>query len=260
MLALGTALVAIVLSILIARIATVALTVTGLSREAARFQARSALTGTGFTTSEAEPVVDHPVRRRIIMVLMLVGSAGVVTLVAAVTLGFVAARGGADVALRIGLLLGGLLAVLALARNERVDRRLTWLIARLLRTYTDLDTRDYARLLKLSGEYAVTELTVSPGDWIAERTLAELGLTDEGVIVLSIQREDGSYIGVPRGDTPVLSGDVVILYGRGSNLAELDRRPAGPVGDEAHADAVARQRLVLNVEAYGDPAREEEAV
>ena len=55
------------LSLFITRLATIALTYTGLSREAARFQARSAFTGTGFTTSEAERVVDHPVRRRIIM-------------------------------------------------------------------------------------------------------------------------------------------------------------------------------------------------
>jgi hypothetical protein len=50
------------LSLIITRIATTALSLTGLSWEAARFQARSAFTGTGFTTTEAERVVDHPVR------------------------------------------------------------------------------------------------------------------------------------------------------------------------------------------------------
>ena len=51
------------LSLFVTQLATIALTYTGLSLEAARFQARSAFTGTGFTTSEAENVVDHPVRR-----------------------------------------------------------------------------------------------------------------------------------------------------------------------------------------------------
>lgn len=73
-------LIVISLSILLTRIATVALTLTGLSREAARFQARSALTGTGFTTAEAEKAVGHPVRRRIILFLMLLGNAGIVVL------------------------------------------------------------------------------------------------------------------------------------------------------------------------------------
>jgi len=37
-----------------------------LSVEAAHFQARSALTGVGFTTSESELIVGHPARRRIV--------------------------------------------------------------------------------------------------------------------------------------------------------------------------------------------------
>lgn len=69
------------LSLLVTRIATTALTLTGLSREAARFQARSAFTGTGFTTGEAEKVVRHPVRRQVIAVLMVTRSAGLVTIV-----------------------------------------------------------------------------------------------------------------------------------------------------------------------------------
>ncbi len=54
MVALATVLVVVLVSLLIARIATVTLVLTGLSHEAARFQARSALSGTGFTTGEAE--------------------------------------------------------------------------------------------------------------------------------------------------------------------------------------------------------------
>ena len=48
MFAVVTLLLVLVLSILITRVATVALTHTGLSRQTARFQARSALTGVGF--------------------------------------------------------------------------------------------------------------------------------------------------------------------------------------------------------------------
>lgn len=256
MVAVATVIIAVVISILIARVATVALTVTGLSREAARFQARSALTGTGFTTSEAENVVDHPVRRRIIMLLMIVGNAGIVTIIATLMLSFVGDTPREETLLRLAVLLGGLLAVWAAASNERVDRALTQLIARMLRQYTDLDTRDYARLLKLHGPYAVTEMTVQEGDWLASSTLSDRALLDEGIVVLGVQRADGSYVGAPRGDTPIEPGDTLTLYGSGPRLGELDRRPAGPVGDEAHADAVVHHRLVLNAEAYSDPARQ----
>lgn len=73
-----TLLVVLSVSLLVTRVATVALTFTGLSREHAKFQARSAWTGCGYTTSEAEDIVNHPVRRRIIMMLMFAGNAGVV--------------------------------------------------------------------------------------------------------------------------------------------------------------------------------------
>ena len=53
----------VTLSMVVTRIAAVALVYTGLSHQAARFQARSAFTGVGFTTSEAEHLVNHPVRR-----------------------------------------------------------------------------------------------------------------------------------------------------------------------------------------------------
>lgn len=45
-------LIVVTLSILVTRVASKALMHTGLSRESARFQARSAFTGAGFTTSD----------------------------------------------------------------------------------------------------------------------------------------------------------------------------------------------------------------
>jgi hypothetical protein len=86
-------LVIALVSLLITRVATIALTVTGLPHQAARFQARSALSGVGFTTSETEQVVNHPVRRRIIMALMLLGNVGIVTAVAGLLGGFLGAGG-----------------------------------------------------------------------------------------------------------------------------------------------------------------------
>jgi len=68
MIALITLLAAISVSVLVGRVATQAFQITGLSRQAASFQSRSALTGTDFTTRKAESVVDHPVRRRILMI------------------------------------------------------------------------------------------------------------------------------------------------------------------------------------------------
>jgi hypothetical protein len=94
------------LSLIVTRIAAIALTYTGLSCQAASFQARSAFTGTGFTTREAEKVVDHPVRRRIIMLLMVVRSAGMVIIVISLIFSF-ADRGDVSRLTRLGWLVGG---------------------------------------------------------------------------------------------------------------------------------------------------------
>ncbi|MGH8947824.1 MAG: hypothetical protein ACRDXF_03105 [Acidimicrobiia bacterium] len=86
--AIASLLVVVATSVLVTRIATSALVMTGVSRELANFQARSAYTGVGFTTDEAETVVTHGVRRKIILTLMLLGSAGVAGAIASLVVGF----------------------------------------------------------------------------------------------------------------------------------------------------------------------------
>lgn len=244
MVALSGLLVVILISLVITRVATVALTLTGLSRESARFQARSALSGVGFTTGEAEAVVNHPVRRRVVMVLMLLGGAGTVTVIGALFLSFANADASQRTT-RLGMLLGGLLAVWLLARSAWVDRWLSKVIARALTRWTDLDARDYAALLHLSGRYTVMEMAVNAGDWVAGRTLGELALRDEGVVVLGISRPDGTYLGAPRFDTEIRANDTLVVYGRSPRICELDRRPAGETGDERHAAAVEEHGALL---------------
>ena len=224
-------------SLLVTRVATVALVVTGMPQTAARFQARSALTGVGFTTSEAEGVVNHPVRRRIVMALMLLGNLGLATGIAGVLGGFVRADA-SEGAVRGAILISGLAAVYALSRSAVVDRRLSRLLRRLLSRYTDLETRDYERLLRLSGDHSIKETHVSSGSWMADRTLGELRLRDEGVLVIGVVRADGGYVGVPDKRTQLAAGDGLILYGRDESIVGLGDRPAGDAGDRAHADAV----------------------
>lgn len=256
MVALASVLVILAGSVLITRIATVALTHTGMSRESARFQARSSFTGVGFTTREAEQVVDHPVRRRIAMLLMLLGNAGIVSVMASLVLTLVQdPEVGLPTEIRFALLVLGIGALWLLARSRWVDRWLSGLIDWALDRWTDLEVSDYVALLRLSGAYQVRELQVGADDWIADRTLAQLELRREGVQVLGIVRDDGSYVGVPRGDTAVESGDTLILYGRAESLNELDRRVRGGAGDREHEEAVARQERVDSEERARDRQR-----
>jgi hypothetical protein len=231
MLAVITLLIVVTVTLIVTRVATIALALTGMSKEAARFQARSALTGTGFTTSEAESVVAHPVRRRIVMAMMLLGSAGLVTAVGTLLLSFSGAQSAGEGVRRALILLGGLALVLWLSRSRVADRVLTRIIERLLRRIARLEVRDYASLLRLAEEWMVAELEIEPGDWVAERSLAELDLPHEGILVLGIERADGRYVGAPKGSATLHAGDVAVLYGRREHIDALDVRPRGVAGD-----------------------------
>ena len=250
MIAILSVLVIITLSLLVTRVATVALTLTGLSRESARFQARSALTTTGFTSSESERIVSHPVRRRIIMTLMLMGSAGIVTVIASLALSFATTGGARDTGLRLLLLLGGLFLLYLAARSERFDRLLEPLIRRMLRRFTDIDVRDYAALLHIHGDFAVSELAVNTGDWMAGRLLQDVRPADEGLLILGVQRGSLAYLGAPTGATRIEPGDTLIVYGPTQRLAELDRRGGGAEGDAAHEEAT-REAMAERARARG---------
>lgn len=233
------------LSLLFTRVATVALAMTGLSHEVSRFQARSAFTGTGFTTKEAEKVVSHPLRRRIIMLLMIVRSGGLVTIVISLLLSLAGTDDDVQLIYRLLWLLGGTLGIWLLASSKFIDHYLGIIIKWGLTRWTDLDTHDYASLLRLSGPYRVMEMQVKEGEWLVGKKIKTCNLNEEGITVLGITRDDGSYVGVPRSSTEIFSGDTLILYGRESALQNLDKRAANVTGDKSHDKAVDEQNVYL---------------
>ncbi len=237
----------LVLSLVITRLGATALRLTGLAPDAARFQARSAFSGAGFTTAESEAVVGHPVRRRIIGTLILFGNAGLVTAVVSLLLSFTDVDGAAAGGRRLGLLVLLLGGLWLLARSTVVDRAMTGAMARALRRFSRIDARDYAGLLHLHHDWTVAELRVDTSDhWLCDRTLGESQLPDEGVLVLGIERSDGVYVGAPRSTTKVERGDVIVVYGPDVTMAELQERRRDPAGEAARRRSEAAHRAALD--------------
>lgn len=254
MIAVLSLLVVVGLSLLVTRIASVALTHTGLSEQSARFQARSAFTGAGFTTEESERVVRHPVRRRIIQLLMLLGNAGVVTAASTLILSLVGTDGHGPDPWAMVLLLAGLAVLVTLYRSRWIDRRLSLAIDWALQRYTDVDVRDYSAVLRLRGDYQLVDLHIEDDSWMAGRRLGELRLRDEGLVVLGIERPDGTFLGVPDGDSEITVGSIVHLYGRAEAQQALDERHRGLRGDLEHRDACAQQARIADDEETADRA------
>lgn len=221
-------------SLLVIRIGSVALRMTGLAPEVASFQAASAFSGAGFTTQEAETVVSTPERRAIVKALIRLGSVGLVSVIASLVLSFTNAD--SENARNLAFIVGGATVIVLLARSRLLNRALTPVIERVLSRVTDLDVKDYLHLLGLEREYSVAEVDVRQARWLANTTPAELNLASEGVLLLGIRRGD-TYVGAPAGDTEIKPGDTLVLYGKSHRLRELSGRGEGDT--QAHADAVA---------------------
>lgn len=255
MTAVASFLIVLLLSLIVARVVTVALTLTGLSPEVARFQARSALSGTGFTTRESESIVGHPVRRRIVMVLMLARNAGLTGAIASLVLSFTGSPTTQEALTRLGVIAAGLAGLWIIARSRAADRMMSRIIRRLLNRYTEIGASDLVNLLDISGDFTIQELALDEDDWPVGKTLADTELHEEGILVLGIRRESGNYLGAPTPDTEFQTGDQVVLYGRSKRIRELRKRGLGAKGDTRHEQARREQEQVEEIERREDLGR-----
>lgn len=206
--------VIVVVALLVVQLGANALVLTGLSQSVARFQACSAFFGVGFTTGEAEMVVGHPVRRRIIVHLIIAGNIGISSGVA--TLIVTVLKSDPDQVPELLILLLSVAAALAvgLLFNIRwIKRPLDRLMTRTLRSAGMLRTMDYEVLLNLREGFSVAEVELIAGHPYCGRTLAESRPADEGVVVLGIQQAGGRFVGAPGSTTRLDEGDVITVYG-----------------------------------------------
>ncbi|MCK1994819.1 hypothetical protein MPH61_19720 [Peribacillus muralis] len=74
-----------IIIVLVIEISVTLLKLTGLKSKVARFQVISMLTGTGFTTDESKSIIDHPVRRKISMFLILFGAFSLAVIISSIS-------------------------------------------------------------------------------------------------------------------------------------------------------------------------------
>ncbi len=226
------------LSALITKIASIALAHTGLSTDSAKFQARSAYTGVGFSTSESEKIVNHPVRRKIIYSLMLIGNAGIVTVMSSLILTFVLPNTLASKLYGLLIVVVGMVLVWMAIRSQWLDRVLSRIINKMLQRYTNIEILDFAAVLHLKDDYRISEIKIDADNWMANKTLQQMQLRHEGITVLGIDRDDFDYLGSPGGQFEILPGDVVTLYGKAEKIRDLSRRKKDYKGERQHQKSI----------------------
>lgn len=208
-------------SLLAIKVATTALMMTGLSFDTASFQSYSAFFGVGFTTKEAELVVNHPVRRRIIRDLILVGNIGLTSALATMVATFVQRSNTFESLMVILIALIVALAISAMSRFDSVRKTLDHIIAYTLTQAGLVRALDYELLLRVEHGYVVSEYLIEPANPLVGKMLRESRPWDVGVIVLAIRRNDDLLPGIPGPSDIIHAGDVVVLYGQEKDAKRL---------------------------------------
>jgi len=172
----------VLVNMLVMRGGAVALKLTGLSWDVASFQAQSAFTGAGFTTSESEHLISHPARRKIVGLMMSLGSIGVGS--ALVTVVVTLTTAGEDLQQRTWLMLGSLLGLSIAVRTKFIDRLFIPVVTRLLLRSRTLRIHDYEELLRMDKGFSVAQLTVEEDSWLTGGPLDQefTLLSDETVV------------------------------------------------------------------------------
>jgi hypothetical protein len=192
---------------------------TGISIPSARFQALSAFTGTGFTTQESERIVNHPVRRKIVSFLMILGNAGIVSIIGAFIFSF-GETGSFNPLLTLIIIIVALVGLYKVAVHRTVDTKLSETIRQNLRTRLHIEKVLIEEIIHQPEGYGVASVIIAKDSKIAQLTLEDLGLKDNKIIVLSIER-DGSTIPQPISKTQIKEDDRLICFGKLDLIRQL---------------------------------------
>lgn len=270
MIALVSFLLVILLSVIIVKIGGIALEMTGLSRDIASFQAQSAFTGVGFTTKESESIMDDPVRRQVLRFLMLLGSAGITSAIAALVITFTKETKTRTIfgytfldgtLFDASVLLVGVVFLFIVSKTRAFDSFLRWVLTAPLKSFTkNLFLYDYEHLLALSEGHSIGTFQVPKNHWMAEKTIGQLRIKKEGVLVLGITRvidRKEKYIGTPSLEFKILSGDKITVYGRVIQIADLAKRPKGEKGKQEHQFALQKAEILKGVKKLREKQFEE---
>ena len=211
--------IVVFISVIVRKVAAVALRLTGLDKPTAEFQALSAFTGTGFTTRESELVLDHPKKRQIISILMIIGNAGTVAVIAGLVSSFLTATS-AWAVLRFGILVVALYLIYKIATHAGITRVLSRKIEKRLKERFKLHRRTIDKILDTGDGYGVAQITLHQRSPSVGKTIATSQVGKKKFLVLAIERQDEN-IPVARGNHKLHAGDTLICYGSFEEMGEI---------------------------------------
>ena len=223
----------ILVSVVVVRIGAVAFELTGIDWSTAWFQAVSCFTSTGFTTRESELIMNNPHRRKIAAVLMIIGNAGLVTLIASLVnalrpQAMKRTIPGLGLSIPPALIpwfdLATLIVLLAVLYRVLAGTRLAaWLngIIRNRMTKAEKNATAYVgEMLHLGGDCSVVSVLLHEGHAAVGRSLGEKIPEEPDIRTLVVERKNG-VIPNPTGDYVVEAGDRLVLFGNPQAIRKI---------------------------------------
>jgi hypothetical protein len=204
-------LLAIFVLILIVKAAAIGLRLTGMDEKKAAFQALSALTGSGFTTRESELIVNHPIRRRIISLLMIVGYAGFITIIVTFSSSIIATKGYLKYA-NLFLFFIGLYLIYLLASYKGFIKRWDRFIREKLVKSHKFEEASIEDLIQLIEGYGLIRVVIHQNSTLVNQKLMDLELPKSNILVLGIDRDD-KWNPIPKGEEILKKDDKLVVYG-----------------------------------------------
>ncbi|MDD3296927.1 MAG: TrkA C-terminal domain-containing protein [Candidatus Omnitrophica bacterium] len=215
-------------SFIVVRVGAVAFQLTGLEWSLAKFQALSCFTGTGFTTRESELITASPQRRRIASILIILGHAGLVTLIATFanslrpstllpqfTIPFLHLVFPSYLLpwINLTIIIIAVYTIYKVLLHSRPGKGFTTFVQRKIISKKVINPVSFEELMVATGGYGVSQIDVCKMSPVLDKTLLEADLRRRGVTVLVIER-NGQVFPNPLADTRIMLGDRLICFGK----------------------------------------------
>jgi hypothetical protein len=199
---------------------SIALEATGMERRKARFQALSALTGTGFTTREADDVVNHPSRRLIAGWLMFLGSVGIILfLLIILAILVIGIKPGTQLspALIVALAIPPFVLIVLywIGVLDKAGTKIVNWMKRSAYFTPELSTRE---TVHQAGDYSVARLTIGRKAPEVGRKISNTSLAKHKITILAIERGDKT-LPFPEAKETVQAGDHLLCYGETAKIS-----------------------------------------
>ncbi|MFH1783301.1 MAG: TrkA C-terminal domain-containing protein [bacterium] len=230
--------IVIVVSFIIVRIGAVAFELTGLEWSLAKFQALSCFTGTGFTTKEAELITSNPQRRRVASILMVMGNAGLISLIATfanslrtdtflpqLTMPFFTKvfKGHFPAqfvhVVDLFIIVSCLFMLIRILTHTKLAERFNSILRSNIIRKRIIKPVSFEELVVATGGYGVSSIEILSNSPILDKTIIEAELRSYDINILAVERE-GRILPNPSADMKLLLADKLICFGRLDNIRE----------------------------------------